>query len=191
MRGKSLQELKENFEELALRISELLNIKVVVRGLDMDSFLKEDLDFVTLDKFRDVQGKLFAHGLLETACKNFVNFTEEIDGIKPKLANNIEKILMGITQLEILIDKGEIKVKPMKKAVPPKEKTEPPIQETPPQDSGNAEGSEDAEENPNDKIDEEIKEIQNKINKLNGDEPEDNDEDDEDDEEAEFEDFEK
>lgn len=102
---KDIEELKENFEELGLRTSEILDFKVLAKSLDNEGFLNDDFDLVDLDKFRGIQNALLNAGLFETACKNFRNLTDEIDLIPSKLDNNIEKILLGIEQLQLIIEK--------------------------------------------------------------------------------------
>ena len=102
---KDIVELKENFEELGLRTIEILDFKVLAKSLDQDRFLKDDFELVDLDKFREIQNTLLNEGLFETACKNFRNLTDEIDLIPNKLNNNIEKILLGVEQLQLIIEK--------------------------------------------------------------------------------------
>ena len=102
---KDIAELKENFEELGLRTIEILDFKVLAKSLDQDRFLNDDFDLVDLDKFREIQNTLLNEGLFETACKNFRNLTDEIDLIPNKLNNNIEKILLGVEQLQLIIEK--------------------------------------------------------------------------------------
>ncbi len=102
---KDIEELKENFEELGLRTSEILDFKVLAKSLDNEGFLNDDFDLVDLDKFRGIQNALLNAGLFETACKNFRNLTDEIDLIPNKLDNNIEKILLGIEQLQLIVEK--------------------------------------------------------------------------------------
>jgi len=119
---KDIEELKENFEELGLRTSEILDFKVLAKSVDQDRFLKDDFELVDLDKFREIQNTLLNEGLFETACKNFRNLTDEIDLIPNKLNNNIEKILLGIEQLHLIIqtdllEKSKVKEKP-KEATP-------------------------------------------------------------------------
>lgn len=105
MKAKNLNELKENFRELGLRTSEILDFKVLAKGLDKDGYLNEDFELVDLDKFRKIQNTLKAEGLLETGFNNFINITNEIDSIPERLKHNIEKILLGIEQLELFIEK--------------------------------------------------------------------------------------
>ena len=105
MKAKNLNELKENFRELGLRTSEILDFKILAKGLDKDGYLKEDLELVDLDKFREIQNTLKVEGLLETGFNNFINITNELDLIPEKLKHNIEKILLGIEQLELFIEK--------------------------------------------------------------------------------------
>ena len=102
---KDIEELKENFEELGLRTSEILDFKVLAKSLDNEGFLNDDFELVDLDKFRGIQNALLNAGLFETACKNFRNLTDEIDLIPNKLNNNIEKLLLGIEQLHLIIEK--------------------------------------------------------------------------------------
>jgi len=102
---KDIEELKENFEELGLRTSEILDFKVLAKSLDSDNFLNNDFELVDLDKFRGIQNALLNSGLFETACKNFRNLAEEIDLIPNRLNNNIEKILLGIEQLQLIVEK--------------------------------------------------------------------------------------
>lgn len=105
MKAKNLNELKENFRELGLRTSEILDFKILAKGLDKDGYLNEDFELVDLDKFREIQNTLKVEGLLETGFNNFINITNEIDLIPEKLKHNIEKILLGIEQLELFIEK--------------------------------------------------------------------------------------
>jgi len=105
MKAKDLNELKENFRELGLRTSEILDFKILAKGLDKDGYLNEDFELVDLDKFREIQNTLKAKGLLETGFNNFINITNEIDMIPERLKHNIEKILLGIEQLELFIEK--------------------------------------------------------------------------------------
>jgi len=102
---KDIEELKENFEELGLRTSEILDFKVLAKSLDNEGFLNDNFELVDLDKFRGIQNALLNAGLFETACKNFRNLTDEIDLIPNKLNNNIEKLLLGIEQLHLIIEK--------------------------------------------------------------------------------------
>ena len=102
---RDIEELKENFEELGLRTSEILDFKVLAKSLDNEGFLNDDFELVDLDKFRGIQNALLNAGLFETACKNFRNLTDEIDLIPNKLNNNIEKLLLGIEQLHLIIEK--------------------------------------------------------------------------------------
>jgi len=105
MKAKNLNELKENFRELGLRTSEILDFKILAKGLDKEGYLNEDFELVDLDKFREIQNTLKVEGLLETGFNNFINITNEIDLIPEKLKHNIEKILLGIEQLELFIEK--------------------------------------------------------------------------------------
>jgi hypothetical protein len=111
---KDIEELKENFEELGLRTSEILDFKVLAKSLDNEGFLNDDFDLVDLDKFRGIQNALLNAGLFETACKNFRNLTDEIDLIPNKLNNNIEKLLLGIEQLQLIIEKEFLEKKKVK-----------------------------------------------------------------------------
>ena len=117
---KEIEELKENFEELGLRTSEILDFKVLAKSLDNEGFLNDDFELVDLDKFRAIQNALLNSGLFETACKNFRNLAEEIDLIPNRLNNNIEKILLGIEQLHLIIEK-ELLEKQKKKETPKEE----------------------------------------------------------------------
>ena len=114
---KDIEELKENFEELGLRTSEILDFKVLAKSLDIEGYLNDDFELVDLDKFRGIQNALLNAGLFETACKNFRNLTDEIDLIPNKLNNNIEKILLGIEQLHLIVEK-EFLEKQKKKETP-------------------------------------------------------------------------
>jgi hypothetical protein len=108
---KDIEELKENFEELGLRSSEILDFKILAKSIDNEGFLNDDFELVDLDKFRAIQNALLNAGLFETACKNFRNLTDEIDLIPNKLNNNIEKILLGIEQLQLIIEKDFLEKK--------------------------------------------------------------------------------
>jgi len=127
MKAKDLNELKENFRELGLRTSEILDFKILAKGLDKDGYLNEDFELVDLDKFREIQNTLKAKGLLETGFNNFINITNEIDTIPERLKHNIEKILLGIEQLELFIEK-EFLEKQKEEEFPKEESTE--VQET-------------------------------------------------------------
>ncbi len=127
MKAKDLNELKENFRELGLRTSEILDFKILAKGLDKDGYLNEDFELVDLDKFREIQNTLKAKGLLETGFNNFINITNEIDMIPERLKHNIEKILLGIEQLELFIEK-EFLEKQKEEEFPKEESTE--VQET-------------------------------------------------------------
>jgi hypothetical protein len=124
---KKIEELKENFEELGLRTSEILDFKVLAKSLDNEGFLNDDFELVDLDKFRAIQNALLNSGLFETACKNFRNLAEEIDLIPNRLNNNIEKILLGIEQLHLIIEKDLLEKQ--KKKETPKEEPQTPKQE--------------------------------------------------------------
>lgn len=113
---KDIEELKENFEELGLRTSEILDFKVLAKSLDNEGYLNDDFELVDLDKFRGIQNALLNAGLFETACKNFRNLTDEIDLIPNKLNNNIEKILLGIEQLHLIVEKEFLEKKKAKEA---------------------------------------------------------------------------
>lgn len=129
---KDIEDLKENFEELGLRSSEILDFKILAKSLDNDGFLNDDFELVDLDKFRTIQNTLLNAGLFETACKNFRNLTDEIDLIPNKLNNNIEKILLGIEQLQLIIEKDFLekrKQKETSKETPKEEKVEVEISE--------------------------------------------------------------
>lgn len=127
MKAKDLNELKENFRELGLRTSEILDFKILAKGLDNDGYLNEDFELVDLDKFREIQNTLKAKGLLETGFNNFINITNEIDVIPERLKHNIEKILLGIEQLELFIEKQFLE-KQKEEEIPKEEPAE--IQET-------------------------------------------------------------
>jgi hypothetical protein len=132
---KDIEELKENFEELGLRTAEILDFKVLAKSVDQDRYLKDDFELVDLDKFREIQNTLLNEGLFETACKNFRNLTDEIDLIPNKLNNNIEKILLGIEQLHLIIEKDLMdknKAKEKAKEIPQESKPEEAIPETKP-----------------------------------------------------------
>lgn len=132
---KDIEELKENFEELGLRTVEILDFKVLAKSVDQDRYLKDDFELVDLDKFREIQNTLLNEGLFETACKNFRNLTDEIDLIPNKLNNNIEKILLGIEQLHLIIEKDLMeknKAKEKHKEVIQENKPEEAIPETKP-----------------------------------------------------------
>jgi len=105
MKFKSIDEIKENLEELALRTTEILDFKVLAKDLDKDGFLDEDLSLVDLDGFRSIQNKLKSEGLFETGFNNFINLADEVDRIPDRLKNNIEKIILSIEQLQIFIEK--------------------------------------------------------------------------------------
>jgi len=124
---KDIEELKENFEELGLRTAEILDFKVLAKSLDNEGYLNDDFDLVDLDKFRAIQNALLNSGLFETACKNFRNLAEEIDLIPNRLNNNIEKILLGIEQLQLVIEKEFLEKQ--KKKETPKEEPQTPKQE--------------------------------------------------------------
>jgi hypothetical protein len=128
---KDIEELKENFEELGLRTSEILDFKVLAKSLDSEGYLNDDFDLVDLDKFRGIQNALLNAGLFETACKNFRSLTDEIDLIPNKLNNNIEKILLGIEQLQLIVEK-ELLEKQKKKEAPKEEPKTPKQEEIPP-----------------------------------------------------------
>ncbi|MDD5098703.1 MAG: hypothetical protein PHD31_03250, partial [Candidatus Pacebacteria bacterium] len=95
-------------------------------------------ELVDLDKFREIQNTLLNEGLFETACKNFRNLTDEIDLIPNKLNNNIEKILLGIEQLHLIIEKNLMeknKVKEKPKEVIQENKPEEAMPETKPSET--------------------------------------------------------
>lgn len=121
---KDIEELKENFEELGLRSSEILDFKVLAKSLDSEGYLNDDFDLVDLDKFRGIQNALLNAGLFETACKNFRSLTDEIDLIPNKLNNNIEKILLGIEQLQLVIEKDFLEKRKLKEVIKEKPKEE-------------------------------------------------------------------
>lgn len=123
MKAKDLNELKENFRELGIRTSEILDFKILAKGLDKEGYLNEDFELVDLDKFREIQNTLKAKGLLETGFNNFINITNEIDMIPERLKHNIEKILLGIEQLELFIEK-EFLEKQKEEEIPKEESTE-------------------------------------------------------------------
>lgn len=127
---KDIEELKENFEELGLRTAEILDFKVLAKSLDSEGYLNDDFELVDLDKFRGIQNALLNAGLFETACKNFRNLTDEIDLIPNKLNNNIEKILLGIEQLHLIVEKEFLEKKKIKET-PKEEPQKKPEEEIP------------------------------------------------------------
>lgn len=143
---KDIEDLKENFEELGLRTAEILDFKVLAKSLDTDGYLNDDFELVDLDRFRGIQNVLLNAGLFETACKNFRNLTDEIDLIPNKLNNNIEKILLGIEQLHLIVEKEFFEKKKLKET--PKEEP----QKKPEEEILKAEISKSEEAIPNEEI---------------------------------------
>lgn len=118
---KSFNDVEENLQELSERINNTLNFEVMIREVESDGYLSDDLRLVDLHEFRKVENKLLREGLLETATHNLMRFLDAFEEIYPQIKNDVDKILLSIDTLKLLGEK-----KALKKVSP--EKTKAPVE---------------------------------------------------------------